>query len=207
MKNIVKELENEIPEKINKKTPAQISEEILAHYFTVEGNKVKVRLNFDTFSELVDQSLGDDSVEKLNPTLFEKLSETFALIPRKYEIEVDVYISDFGDYTLEEAEKIVKNNVTLMIYALALERRRKRITGLSLLGGGVVLLLASDFLGRLDLPQIFFDVINISGTLLVWEAADVTLIERGADVKRAKQYVKKFKEIRLMQAENEKARE
>ena len=76
-----------------------------------------------------------------------------------------------------------------------------------MLGGGVVLLLASYFLGRLDLPQIFFDVINISGTLLVWEAADVTLIERGADVKRAKQYVKKFKEIRLMQAENEKARE
>lgn len=200
MKNIVKEFENEIPEEIKKKTPAQISEEILAHYFTVDGKKIKVRLNFDTFAELVDQSLGDDSVEKLNPTLFEKLSETFALIPRKYEIEVDVYIRDFGDYTVAEAEKIVKNNVTLMIYALALERRRKRITGLSLLGGGIVLLLASYFLGRLELPQIFFDVINISGTLLVWEAADISLIERGAEMKRAKQYVRKFKDIRILQA-------
>lgn len=200
MKNIVKEFENKLPEEIKKKTPAQISEEILAHYFTVNGKKIKVRLNFDTFAELVDQSLGDDSVEKLNPTLFEKLSETFALIPRKYEIEVDVCIRDFGDYTIAEAEKIVKNNVTLMIYALALERRRKRITGLSLLGGGIVLLLASYFLGRLELPQIFFDVINISGTLLVWEAADISLIERGAEMKRVKQYVRKFKDIHILQA-------
>lgn len=187
--------------KKSKSITSRISEEVLAHYFTVEDKKVIVRLNFDTFSELVDQSLGDDSVEKLNSTLFDKLAEIFALIPRKYEIDVNVYIRDFGAYTLEEAEKIVKNNITLLIYSLALEHRRKYITGLTLLGGGVLLLLASYFLGRLELPQLFFDVINISGTLLVWESADITLIERNEDVKRAKQYIKKFKNIRLLQAE------
>lgn len=182
-------------------TLKEISESVLKHYFTVEGNRVTVRLNFDTFAELVDGTLGDDSVEKLNGTLFDKITEIFSLVPRKYEIAVDVYIGDFGDYTIEEAEKIVKDNVTLTVYALALEQRRKTITGLSLLGGGVVLLVASYFLSWLSLPQLFFDVINISGTLLVWEAADVTLIERGEEVKRAKRYIKKFKSIRLLQAE------
>ena len=71
--------------------------------------------------------------------------------------------------------------------------------GWSLLGGGVVLLLFSYFLNETSLPAIFFDVMNISGTLLVWEAADITLIERGEDAKRARQYINKLKGIRLLQ--------
>lgn len=178
----------------------QVDGGMLSRYFTVKDNVVLVRLNYDTFSELVDQSIGDDSVEKLNSVLFDKLTEVFQLIPRKYKIEVEVYIKDFGNYTLAEAEKIVRQNFALMIYSFALERRRKNIAGLSLLGGGVLLLLASYFLNRLNLPQILFDVINISGTLLVWESADITLIERSGDMKRAKQYVRKFNDIRLIQA-------
>lgn len=175
-----------------------IGKEILSRYFTVNGDTVTVRLNFDTFAELIDQTLGDNSVEKLNSVLFDKIAEAFDLIPRKYKINIDVYITDFGDYSVDEAERIVKDNVALTVYAFVLEQRRKWITGLSLLGGGVGLLLASYFLNRLDLPQIIFDVINISGTLLVWESADVTLIERKAEQKRVKQYVKKFKQIRLL---------
>ena len=200
MKKPIYIMGDDISDAVAKKSHTQLSKEILVQYFTIQGKKVIVRLNFDTFSELVDQSLGDNSVEKLNPTLFDKLAEVFALIPRKYDIDVDVYIGDFGDYTIEEAERIVKNNIALFVYALALERRRKNITGLSLLGGGVVLLLASYFLNRLNLPQILFDVINISGTLLVWESADITLIERSADMKRAKQYIRKLKNIRLIKA-------
>lgn len=177
-----------------------IEHEILSRYFTVEGNTITVRLNFDTFSELVDQTLGDNSVEKLNSALFDKIAEAFDLIPRKYKINIEVYIADFGDYTVEEAEKIVKDNVGLTIYAFAMERRRKKLTGISLLSGGVALLIASYFLNWLDLPQLVFDIINISGTLLVWEAADVTLIERSSDLKRAKQYISKFKTVRLLQA-------
>ncbi len=175
-----------------------IESEILSRYFTVDGDTITVRLNFDTFSELIDQTLGDSSVEKLNSVLLDKIAETFDLIPRKYKIKIDVYISDFGDYTVQEAEKIVKDNIALTVYAFAMEQRRKMLTGLSLLGGGVALLIASYFLNWLDLPQIVFDIINISGTLLVWEAADITLIERNSDIKRAKQYVKKFKNIRLL---------
>ncbi|MCM1194851.1 MAG: hypothetical protein NC332_02835, partial [Firmicutes bacterium] len=81
------------------------------------------------------------------------------------------------------------------IHALELDRRRKNITGLSLLAGGCVILLISYLLSRLDWPQIIFDIINISGTLFVWEAADVAIIERNAEAKRAKQYIKKFKGI------------
>lgn len=176
------------------------SSEILTKYFTISENTAKVRLNFDTFSELIDQNLGDDSVERLNFTLSEKLSETFALIPRKYKIEIDIFIRDFGDYSIKEAERIIKDNIQLIVYAFMLERKRKYKTGLSLLGGGIVMLLASYFLNSLPISQIFFDIMNISGTLFVWEAADVALIERGEDAKRARQYINKLKNIHLFQA-------
>lgn len=180
------------------KTIGTIENEILSRYFTVNGSTIKVRLNFDTFSELIDQTLGDNSVEKLNSVLFDKIAEAFDLIPRKYKIDIDVYIADFGDYNIEEAEKIVKDNVALTVYSFAMEQRRKTLTAISLLSGGTALLIASYFLNLLDLPQIVFDIINISGTLLVWEAADVALIERRSGFKRAKQYVKKFRNIRLL---------
>ena len=199
MNEFIKKIKSEVEEEMKDKQSAEFTDVMLSHYFTIKGKVATVRLNFDDFSELVDQNIGDDGVEKLNSILFEKLSEIFAIIPRKYKIEVEIYVKDFGDYELCEAEKIVRQNFALLIYSFALERRRKIITGLSLLGGGVALLLVSYFLSKLNLPQILFDVINISGTLLVWEAANITLIERNADKKRMRQFVRKFSDVKLLQ--------
>lgn len=199
MNGFINKIKDEVEEDLKGASVAELSDIMLSRYFTLKDKVAVVRLNFDTFSELVDQSIGDDGVEKLNSVLIDKLTEIFALIPRKYKIEVEIYIKDFGNYELSEAEKIVRQNFALWIYSLTLERRRKIITGLSLLGGGVALLLVSYFLGRLELPQVLFDVINISGTLLVWESANLTLIERNADKRRLKQFVRKFSDIRLLQ--------
>ena len=199
MNEFIKKIKSEVEEEMKDKQSAEFTDVMLSHYFTIKGKVATVRLNFDDFSELVDQNIGDDGVEKLNSILFEKLSEIFAIIPRKYKIEVEIYVKDFGSYELCEAEKIVRQNFALLIYSFALERRRKIITGLSLLGGGVALLLVSYFLSKLNLPQILFDVINISGTLLVWEAANITLIERNADKKRMRQFVRKFSDVKLLQ--------
>ena len=198
MNAFIKKIKSEVEEEMKDKSSAEFTDAMLSHYFTIKDDVATVRLNFDVFSELVDQSIGDDGVEKLNSILFDKLSEIFALIPHKYKIEVEIHVKDFGDYELCEAEKIVRQNFALLIYSFALERRRKIITGLSLLGGGVALLLVSYFLSKLNLPQILFDVINISGTLLVWEAANITLIERNADKKRIRQFVRKFSDVRLI---------
>ena len=176
----------------------QWTREILEQYFSVNGRDLTAELYFDTFSELVDQTVGDNRVEKLNGILFEKLEELFDLIPRKYHIHVNIRIRDYGDYTPEEAERIIRRNLILKIYGLGLESRRKHIMGLSLLAAGAAMLIASYFLSDLNWPQLIFDVINISGTLFVWEAADITLIERGESAKHIKQYLRKFREFRMM---------
>lgn len=181
------------------KNISNISQSILNKYFSIDGNTATADLYFETFAELIDQNVGNYNVEMLNSVLVEKIDQLFNLIPKKYNIIVNVHIKDFGEYSQKEAERIIRENVDLKIYALTLERRRKNLTGLSLLGAGALLLLVSYFLGRLQWPQIIYDIINISGTLFVWEAADVALIERRQETKRAKQYLKKFKALHVLE--------
>ena len=177
----------------------EISKIILNKYVTISENRATVDLYFDRFEELIDQNIGNDSVEKLNNTLIEKINDMFAIIPTRYDVYVNLHFKDFGEYTREEAERIIKDNIALIVYAHILERRRKILTALSLLGGGVVMLIVSYFLSSLKWPQIIFDIINISGTLFVWEAANVGIIKRNAQTKLEKRYIKKFKGMQVLE--------
>lgn len=182
---------------ITKQTISNFSTAVLSKYFTLDGNDAVIDLHFDTFEELIDTNIGNDNTEMLNSTLFDKLNIIFALIPKKYAITVNLHIKNLGNYKPEETQQIITDNFALKIHALALERRRKNITALSLLLGGCAMLLASYLLSRLSWPQIIFDIINISGTLFVWEAADIGMIARAAERKHAIQYMKKFKNINI----------
>lgn len=173
------------------------SEDILRQYVTIVENCAIVDLYFESFQELIDQNLGNNAVEKLNNILITKINEMIDIIPIKYEVMIHLYIHDFGDYTPEETEKILQDNIALIIYQHTLERRRKIVTALSLLGGGIILLLGSYFLHARKWPEIIYNVINISGTLFVWEAANIGLIKRTVQTRLEKRYIKQFKGIKV----------
>lgn len=171
---------------------------ILNKYYQINGKNATIELFYDTFSELIDNNLGNNNVEKLNSLLFEQIDEAFSLIPRNCKVTLKVHIKDFGDYKEEEAERIIKENIGLKIYALMVENRRKRRTSYFLAGGGILLLLLSYFLMKIASPTIINDIINISGTLLVWEAVADLVIERNENLKIAKQYISKLKTIDVL---------
>lgn len=50
---------------------------------------------------------------------------SFDIIPRKYKIDTDMYIADFGDCNVEEAEKIVKDNVALVKFLVRYLKKRE----------------------------------------------------------------------------------
>ena len=175
---------------------------ILSKYMTFEGKIATVHLYYDTFSELIDQNLGNDKVEKLNDTLLNKIDEIMEILPLGYKLHVMVHIKDLGDYTLEETKRIINQNVELTVYIFAVEQKKKRIKVLSLFITGCILLLISYLLGDLEWPQILFDIINISGTVLLWEAANIVFIESNDDSKRAIRYLKQFKEIVIINESN-----
>ena len=117
-------------------------------------------------------------------------------LPKKYKLNLQIVIKDFGDYKIEECENIIKQNIYLAGYRTVKENNKKRIGGWSLIGIGAAVLVVSYFLRNFDL---WFDLINISGTLFVWEGVNTAFIERSQDTQKTLSLAKTVQKITIMQ--------
>lgn len=158
----------------------EIQLEILKHYFTVENNIATLTLVYDTFSELINPNFGDDKIEKLNDKLFSDIKEAVSLLPKKFRLNLHIVIKDFGEYTKEECENIITENLKLTAYQTIKESNKKRSCGWSLIGVGAIIILLSYFL-RSQNNELWFDLINITGTLFAWEGSYMAFIERNLE--------------------------
>ncbi len=159
--------------------------QILQKYFSIDNNIATLDLVYDTFSELINPNFGDDKIEKLNDKLFSDILEAVSLLPLKYMLNLHIVIKDFGDYSRQECEKIIIQNIKLAAYKILKERYKKLTGGWSLIGIGAVVLVLSYFL-RNQNYDLWFDLINISGTLFVWEGVNMAFIEKNAENKAVK---------------------
>lgn len=177
-----------------RKIESQLKEQILSKFFSVEGKVATLKLVYDTFAELVNPNFGDDRTEKLNDKLFSDIKEAIEILPRTYKLNIKIVIRDFGEYSREECEKIILQNVKLSIY-LALKSGNKHLwSGLALIGIGAVVLIVSYFLHSADY-DILFDIVNISGTLCVWEGANMAFLERNLELKATRKIAKAIQNI------------
>ncbi len=167
---------------------------LLQNYFKIEGKVATLNLVYDSFSELVNPNFGDDKTEKLNDKLFCDIKDAVMLLPRSYKLNLHIVIKDFGNYTNEECEKIIRQNVYLMGYKIIKDNNKKRATGWSLIVVGAIILLLSYLLRNFNL---WFDLINISGTLFVWEGVYSAFIERNQENKEAIAVAKSIKNITI----------
>ena len=177
------------------KTGKDMEMDILQHYFSFEGKVATLKLVYDTFAELVNPNFGDDKIEKLNDKLFGDIRDAVSLLPRKYKLNLQIVIKDFGDYKKEECENIIKQNVYLAGYRTLKQNNKKRIGGWSLIGVGAAVLLVSYFLRNFDL---WFDLINISGTLFVWEGVNTAFIERNHENRETLALAKAIQNISIV---------
>lgn len=169
--------------------------EILQKYFQIQDNVATLKLVYDTFSELINPNFGDEKIEKLNDKLFSDIKEAVNLLPPKYKLDLQIVIKDFGDYTLEECENIIKQNIYLVVYETIRSNNKKRVGGWSLIGVGALILLASYLLSDYNL---WFDLINISGTLFVWEGVNMAFLERNHDTKENVLLARAIKDIKIV---------
>lgn len=168
--------------------------EILKNYFSIEGRVATLKLVYDTFDELINPNFGDDKTEKLNDQLFSDIREAVALLPKKFKLNLHIVIKNFGAYTRQECEKIVIQNIKLAVYQTLKNNYKKLTGGLSLIGVGAVILLVSYLLRNQNL---WFDLINISGTLFVWEGVNLAFIEKNMENKMMRTLAKSIQNITL----------
>lgn len=184
---------------MNKKKEMQMK--ILKNYFNIDGNVATLKLVYDTFAELINPNFGDEKIEKLNDKLFSDIKDAVSLLPKRFKLNVQIVIKDFGDYTKEECENIIKQNVYLVGYQIIKENHKKRASGWSLIGVGAAVLLVSYLLRKYDL---WFDLINISGTLFVWEGVNTAFIERNQSSKETFALAKAIQNISIEETPKEK---
>ena len=182
-----------------RKTPSsELRDLLFCKFFRIEGNVATLKLVYDTFAELVNPNFGDEHTEKLNDKLFSDIKEAVDILPRTYKLNVEVVIKDFGDYSREECESIIVQNVQLSLYLALKATSSHRWGGLALMGVGAAVLIVSYFLqtAKYDL---LFDLVNISGTLFVWEGANMAFLQRNLDIKETKRMAKVLQSIVVAQ--------
>lgn len=180
-----------------KTTDAALKEQILSRYFSIEDRVATLRLVYDTFAELLNPNFGDDNIKKLNGKLFSDIQEAIEILPKKYKLNVEIVIKDFGAYSREECEEIISQNIKLSIYLALKSMSTHRWGGLALMGVGALVLIASYFLHS-SKYDIIFDIVNISGTLFVWEGARIAFLQRTLELKNAKKLAKAVQNIAVL---------
>ena len=172
----------------------ELQKQILSKYFEINDNVATLKLVYDTFEELVNPNFGDARIEKLNDKLFSDIKEAIDILPKKYKLKVEIYIKDFGEYSLEECEKIIVQNIKLSVYLAVKSMATHRWGGLALMGVGAAVLILSYFLNNAKF-DLLFDIVNISGTLFVWEGANTAFLERNHELRNSRKLAKALQGI------------
>ena len=180
--------------KVKAKEKTKLIDQLISKFFSIDGKVATLKLVYDTFAELVNQNFGDERTEKLNDRLFSDIKEAIEILPKTYKLNIEITIKDFGEYTREECERIIVQNVGLATYQAAKSGVGRLVNGLTLIGIGAALLIASYFLHS-SKNDILFDIINISGTLFVWEGANTAFLERNLERKAMKKVAKTIQSI------------
>lgn len=168
--------------------------EILQNYFSITDNIATLKLVYDTFAELINPNFGDGRIEKLNDKLLSDIREAVELLPHKFKLDLHIIIKDFGDYTQEECERIIKQNVYLTAYRTVKVNTGKLTGGCCLIGVGAVMLALSYLLHA---HELWFDIINISGTLFVWEGVNLAFLERSRENRAARHLARSIHNITI----------
>lgn len=176
------------------KTKSELINQLLSKFFSIEGKVATLKLVYDSFAELVNPNFGDEHTEKLNDKLFSDIKEAIEILPRTYKLNVSIVIRDFGDYSREECEKIILQNIMLSTYQALKLGKGHLVNGLALIGIGAAVLIASYLLHSAEY-DVIFDIVNISGTLCVWEGANTAFLERNIERKAAKKIAKTIQNI------------
>ena len=180
------------------KLESELRNKLLGKFFSIDGKVATLKLVYDTFEELVNLNFGDERTEKLNDKLFSDIKEAVEILPKTYKLNVEVVIKDFGEYTRAECEDIIVQNVKLSLYLALKSTSAHRWGGLALMGVGAAILIISYFLQSAKY-EVIFDIVNISGTLFVWEGANMAFLQRNLDIKEAKKMAKALQNIVVVQ--------
>lgn len=167
---------------------------------TDEDNKVaKVHLHFEMVNDIFDSSfLAGTPV--FNEEFSEQVKSIFNLVPRQYEIALEISFDSTGDFNSEELREIFRKNLRLSAGSYRESLQKNNHLAYVLVAAGFLSFIMMMVIGWLWNEEnfwhdVFFYILDISTTVLFWEAAGILLVENREKRMAAKSYNERFKSI------------
>lgn len=200
------EVEKHISTAIESKVPLKYSKvkELLSEYFEIRGKTAKLDFTYNSIEDVINQNFGKDNVNMLDQRVFSDLEAAFSMLPAKLKVHLRITFKDLGNFTLKDVRKIIESNLALRAYRVGLRRIRKIRLHLITAAIGVAILVASYILSDKGYPKIFYDIVNISGTLFIWETVSSMFLSDSYERIESTRLVANIKKVTIIGPDGEK---
>ncbi len=163
--------------------------ELLKKYYEVEEENKIVRLSFhyEEAKDMLYTDVGDVNHPQLSPDVSSKLNELIPSLPLGYKIAVNFHINDYQGYDPNTLLETFNDSLEWGQYVYAKKRKRTWLNAILMVVVGLLLLLLYVFgdnygwFGSGLQSDIITEVIDIIGTVFIWEAVTMVFIEHTDD--------------------------
>ena len=170
-------------------------------FFDIDtDNKVaKVPLHFETVDDIFDSAFLVKT-PVFNDDFNGFLESIIGLVPPQYKIALDISFDSTGDYTTEELREIFRRNLELKARSFKESIRNSNHLAYALIAAGFLTFVAMMVIGRLWNAEnfwhdVFFYFLDITTTVLFWEAAGILFVENREKRRGVKSYIDRFESI------------
>ncbi|MCR5741920.1 MAG: hypothetical protein K6G38_05650 [Gammaproteobacteria bacterium] len=183
--------------------------DIESEFFEIDKEK---RIGYVTLKLDNANDMFDNEYISKKPIISEKFNDlitnSFELIPDKYNLDITVSIKDLNGHVEEELKKIYEDNIFLNLKKLQKEIKIKNVTGISLIIAGTISFIAMMLIKRFwvtsdFIHEIFFYILDIATTVLFWEAAGLTLVDSKKTRKKYKSTYFRLSNIKFVKEDND----
>lgn len=172
-----------------------IKANLLNKYFYIDGNKATIALNFDNFEDMEDHSFAGSKTTIIDDSLFEKVKDMCELLPKDYEVYVNINIKDIGTHSIEEIENTIIDNINFKLFKYYSKSKKQLLTTFAMIGLGTIFYIIYSLGLYFNWASVITEFLDIACWVFYWEAVSIYFIEMRINKKDIKYSVTNIKKI------------
>ncbi len=163
-------------------------------YAALVDGELQLQLGIKSLDDISSKFLvsTDSNSFMISSDFCSELNEILGSIPRRVSLCLNLRVSDMGGRGEDEIEEMMQDSLKFRSGGMRIKSMRLLTNSLSLIFMGALFLLLSYFLSD-GVPRVVSDIINIGGTLMIWEAVSRFIFER----KQYNDMLYKYSKIRV----------
>lgn len=154
--------------------------------FDEEGRKI-IELEYEDIYDLL--VLHNSCTPRLKDDFISRMKDVLESDLQISKLKIVLRIKNKRDFSKEKIQQVLYKNFLLFHLQAKKSLRKLNLQGIALIVfGGLFLALSYALMGKIN--AIFNDIINISGTLVIWEAAYLLIFTRGQKGSRSIRFLR-----------------